>query len=402
MKTAIVLSSHTMGLGVIRSLGMAGVPIVVFYYEKKDMGYVSKFVKEKIFTPHPEKYEDKFIRILMQYGKKYDGSILIPADDATLISVSKNKSVLSDHYIVACPNWEISEKFIDKKYTYAIAESINLPAPKSFLPRSLEDLEKYGKIVGYPCIVKPCRSHTYFEHFRKKMVKVKNIDELVGEYLNVKASGIEVLIQEYIPGDDTQGVNYNSYFWAGEALIEFTAQKIRLSPPEFGVPRVVKSKYLPELIESGRKIIRAIGFSGFSCTEFKKDSRDGIYKLMEINGRHNRSGLLSLRCGINFPLIEYKHLTEGKRPVPCSFQPDKYWIDEFHDIVSSLKYYRKERYSLKEYLRPYFRSNIFSVFNFSDPKPFLKRLMDPFKKKGTHFLKLGQFLTSRYNEKRCN
>ena len=43
-----------MGLAVIRSLGIKGVPIIVVYYQKEDMGYVSKYVKEANFAPHPE------------------------------------------------------------------------------------------------------------------------------------------------------------------------------------------------------------------------------------------------------------------------------------------------------------------------------------------------------------
>ena len=36
MKFAIVLSTHTMGLGVIRSLGEKGVPIIAVYYDRAD------------------------------------------------------------------------------------------------------------------------------------------------------------------------------------------------------------------------------------------------------------------------------------------------------------------------------------------------------------------------------
>jgi D-aspartate ligase len=71
------------------------------------------------------------------------------------------------------------------------------------------------------------------------------------------------------------------------------------------VPSVVISKDINGVIESGRKILQASSYDGYSCTEFKKDIRDGKYKLMEINGRHNHSALLSIRCGINFLLIEY-------------------------------------------------------------------------------------------------
>ena len=69
IRPAIVLSTHIMGLGVIRALGIMGVPIMAVYYNKGDMGYFSKYVKEKIYAPHPEKDEDRFIDLLTSYAQ---------------------------------------------------------------------------------------------------------------------------------------------------------------------------------------------------------------------------------------------------------------------------------------------------------------------------------------------
>jgi len=373
---AIVLSSHTIGLNVIRSLGIHGIPIHVLYYEKKDMGYVSRFVSGKTLTPHPEKDEDIFIEILLKFASRYKGSVLIPADDATLTTVSKNKDILSEQYNVACPHWNVTEKFIDKKYTYELAHSAGVPVPKTFTPQSFAEVKKYAESTEYPCLVKPRKSHIYFECFKKKMVKVADKNELIAAYNEASSTGIDILIQEYIPGNDTSGVNYNSYFLDGKPLVEFTARKCRLNPPEFGVPRVVKSAVVPEVIEYGRRIIQALGFNGYSCTEFKKDSRTGQYKLMEVNGRHNRSGLLALKCGINFPLIEYNYLTTCELPEKSDFRKNIYWIDEVADIFCSIKHIKKERLSIIDFIKPYINPHIFAVFDATDLKPFLKRIYD--------------------------
>ncbi|MFX0132636.1 MAG: hypothetical protein ACFFDN_03215 [Candidatus Hodarchaeota archaeon] len=373
---AVILSSHTTGLAVIRALGQMGVPIIVIYYEKIDMGQVSKYVKERIFAPHPEKFEKEFIDLLTKSSQRFGKCLLIPADDPTLVVVSKNKSQLKKHFHVGCTEWQITRKFIDKKFTYELAESNGIPAPKTIIPKSIEDLERYDKKIEYPCLVKPRQSHLYSKLFKKKMTRVENFNQLISAYRDATDVGIEVLIQELIPGDDTQNVNYNSYFWESKPLVEFTAEKIRLSPPKFGVPSIVISKYIPEIIKPGRQILQAMGFYGYSCTEFKKDTRDGVYKLMEVNGRHNRSGILSVRCGINFPWIEYKHLTQRELPIACSYQNGIYWIDEFRDIVHNSKYIIKERYSLFQYLRPYQRSHIFSTFDLQDPIPFIKRCIN--------------------------
>ncbi len=384
MKPAIILSGCGVGLAIIRSLGIHDVPITVFYYDTQ-FGCASKYVSNSFSIPHPEKNEEEFINALLSYGEKSDGGVLFPADDATLTAVSKNKSLLKEYYLIACPSWEITKKFIDKTYTYELAEKIGVPAPKSLTPTCMDEAVEFGKKIEFPCLVKPCRSHEYYEHFKKKMVKVDNIDGLVLAYNEALKANIDVMIQEYIPGEDNKGVNYNSYFIRNEPIVEFTAQKKRLAPPDIGLPRVVKSKYVPEIIAPGRKMVKAFRFNGYSCTEFKKDLRDNTYKLMEMNGRHNRSGLLAVKCGINFPWIEYQGLINQdfikNYTNDYDYPTDVYWIDEIWDFIYFFKSITKGNVKLSQYIKPYYEAHIFSVLDVQDIQPFLKRM-------GTGFLKL--------------
>jgi D-aspartate ligase len=371
---AIILGSHVMGLAVIRALGVMGLPIVVVVYdEREEMGYVSKYVSERIPAPHPEKFEEEFIDLLVKSATRFGGGLLIPTSDETLCVISRHKTLLERHYLVGCTEWNITEQFIDKKHTYALADAIGVPAPKTTVPHSMEDVEMYSKTVDYPCLVKPCQSHNYFDRFKRKMTRVDNLQQMLAAYQEAADAGLETMLQELIPGDDALGLNYNSYFWDGEPLIEFTAEKVRNAPPQFGSPRVVVSKHIPEVLEPGRKILKAMGFYGFSCTEFKKDARDGVYKLMEVNGRHNRSGLLAVHCAINFPLIQYKHLVCGELPLACDYRAGVYWIDIFRDIGYSLKCFRKEGYSLSQYALPYRSPHVFAIWDKQDPRPFIRR-----------------------------
>jgi D-aspartate ligase len=373
MLPAIVISSHTVGLGVTRALGVMGVPIVIACYDHRDMGYVSKYVKEVIDIPHPEHDEKLFIRKLVQCHDRMGRALVVPADDASLMVVSRNKNQLSNYFLVACPDHIIIEKSIDKKHTYSLAERLGIPAPKTITPSSDAELEHFATSVEFPCLIKPCQSHLYFEKFGCKMIKVNTIDQLLAAYRNAKAAKLEVMVQEYIPGDETLGVNYNSYFWNGEPLVEFTATKVRMSPPEFGIPSVVVSRKVQEVLEPGRKFLQGLGYYGYSCTEFKLDPRDGIYKLLEVNGRHNRSALLAVHCGINFPWLEYCHLVDGRLPAASGFREGTYWIDEFHDLNRCARQLRREHFPVLKYLTPYLGRHIFSVFDWRDTKPFCLR-----------------------------
>jgi D-aspartate ligase len=373
MKPAIVLAAHTMGLGVIRALGINGVPVVAVHYNERDMAHVSKYVVEKIKAPHPENCREQFIELLLEHAAHLGGGVLIPTSDETLVAVSQNKQLLESHYIVACAEWSIIEQCIDKKRTSSLADSLGVPSPKTVPVRSVEDARKYEGEFDYPCLVKPCQSHQFYDRFKRKMVVAEDAAQMYQVLEQVADSGLEVMLQEIIPGDDTQGANYNSYFWDGQPVVEFTARQIRNAPPWFGSPRVVISEEMPEVVEPGRKMLQAIGYYGYSCMEFKRDPRDGVYKLMEINGRHNLSSRLAIHLGVNFPWFEYRHLVYGELPAVEGYQTGVYWIDITRDVGYSLKYYRKEGLSLAQFFRPYLKPHVFAIFDWKDLRPFIQR-----------------------------
>ena len=129
---------------------------------------------------------------------------------------------------------------------------MGVPVPKTTVPQSVEEVEELGRSIEYPCLVKPTQSHRYYARFKTKMVEVKDLDHLRSTYLEAAEAGMEVMVQEFIPGKDADGVNYNSYFWDGQPVVEFTAAKVRNAPPIFGSPCVAMSQHVPEVIDQGQ------------------------------------------------------------------------------------------------------------------------------------------------------
>lgn len=374
MRPAIVLSGHTMGLGVARALGVMGVPVVLVHYDDRDMAHVSRHVKVAIRAPHPEYACEEFIALLLDAAKRFAGGVLMPASDESLVVIAKYKGILEKQYIAACPDWETVRRCIDKKLTYALAEAHGVPSPKTILPQSRAEVEDYAATAEFPCLVKPSQSHLFYDRFKQKMFRVDTVGQMLDIWQQAADAGLEVLLQEIIPGDDAQVVNYNAYAWGGRSLLEFTAAHVRNAPPWFGSPRVVVSQDIPEVLEPGRKILQALEYEGYACTEFKKDARNGIYKLMEVNARHNLSTLLAVHCGINFPWLQYRHLTSGELPAAADYRKGIYWVDITRDIGYSGLYLTRERYPLSDYLRPYVRPHVFAILDWRDIRPFLRRV----------------------------
>lgn len=375
MRPAIVLSGQTAALGVVRSLGTMGVPVVLLHYDDQDFAHLSRYVTFSSRVPHPEKSEDQFIESLLDYGMRFPGAVLFPAADESVVAVARHKTHLARHFLVAATDWQVAQRFIDKQFTYVLAESCGVAIPRTIKARTLADALCGGREIGLPCLVKPCQSHLFHAHFGQKMVRTNTIEQLEKAYCAASEAGLEVMIQEFIPGEDSEVVNYNAYVWGGNFLAEFTSLHVRNAPPWFGSPRVVVSRKVPEVIEPGRRLLSELGYSGYACTEFKRDPRDGVYKLMEVNGRHNLSTMLAVRCGINFPWLHYRHLSDGVAPGPTDFRENVYWIDLVRDLGYSLMCRSQERYSLASYLRPYFTSHVFAILDCGDVRPFLRKVV---------------------------
>jgi|SRR5215212_244243 len=373
---AIVLGGHIPALAVIRGLGRMGVPVIVVWSGRRQIARTSSHVLAHVKAPSPEHAEDEYVDLLIRLVERTGpASLVVPTSDSTLGTVARNKAALEARCRVACVEWEVAERFLDKRLTYRLAHEVSVPAPQTHDFRSLEEVEAAKPGLIYPCVVKPRESHRFYTRFRKKMTIVHTYGQLVEAWSEATDHGFSVLVQDFIPGPDTHGVNYNAYLGPDGAAVEATSQKLRLSPPRTGFPRVVVTKPVPEILEPARRLLQAMGFQGFANVEFKLDARDGTYKLMEVNGRHNFSGMLSLRAGINFPWIMYRHLVDHEPPPRDLYQrTGVYWIRLPCQPIQSLRELMSERPSPRHFLLPYAKRHVFDILEARDPKPFLANL----------------------------
>jgi D-aspartate ligase len=369
---AVVLGGRASGLAVIRALGREGIRIVSVCHSEKEYGRLSRYVARVVRAPDPELHADDYVAVLESLAAEHPGALLVPASDESLMLVAMRRKLLERHFRVGCMDWERVGKCVDKAETYALAERYGVPGPRTFRPASVDELEDCGRLLGFPCLVKPRLSHVYSRVLHRKMDKVETLAALRTAWRQADDQGLGVLVQEFIPGPDHNGANYNSYTFGDVVWAECTAQKLRSLQPEVGSPRVVLSRHIPEVIGPGRRILRAVGLEGFANVEFKRDVRDGVFRLMEINCRHNMSAALSVRCGVNFPLIEYRHRIEGLR-TGCGTVAagGVYWINLISDLREGVALVLRRRTSLR-YFRPYANPHVYDYLDGRDPRPFTK------------------------------
>ena len=115
-------------------------------------------------------------------------------------------------------------------------------------------------------------------------------------------------------GGDDELYTVGSYIAAdGTVLGLFCGRKLRQSPPGVGTCRVGEALWVDEVVDAALRLLRAFDFHGISQVEFKRDPRDGRFKLMEINPRLWQWHGLAAALGVDFPRIAYLDLLRRRR-----------------------------------------------------------------------------------------
>ena len=122
------------------------------------------------------------------------------------------------------------------------------------------------------------------------------------------------MVQELIPGGDDELYTVGSYIAADGAVLGlFSGRKLRQSPPGIGTCRVGEAVWVQENVDAALRLLRAFDFHGVSQVEFKRDPRDGRFKLMEVNPRLWLWHGLAAALGVDFARIAYLDLL-GRPP----------------------------------------------------------------------------------------
>ena len=379
MKRVLVIGCYIMGLGVIRALHLKNIDVVAMHYEKTDVAHLSRYASERVRIPHPGKEAKEFINFLVTNAHRWRDSLILPTDDYAASSVAKNKDILSRYYVVGSPDWDVLSLFMEKEKTYKLAAECGVPHPKTFTPDNFQELREIENNITYPCILKPVRSHEFKSVFDRKNFEVNEASELLEKFKLCLEANQPVLVQEIIPGPDTNIYKMHTYMNSQGVLVgKFFMRKLRSNPQPFGVARVIVSeKPDMETEELGEILLTSAGYKGgFYSIEFKKDPRDNKLKLMEVNTRMPRVNWLATSCGINFPWLIYMDLMENQQIDIEDYKENYYWIDEYADFYNAIFRHRQENIKFSDYLKPYLsRNKVYALFSLSDPVPFLKQTL---------------------------
>ena len=371
----IVIGDHVQALGIIRSLGRRGIPVYLLHDKNLCISRFSRYATRFMRTPSPNN-ESEFVNFMTVLAKKDQVRdwILMPTNDEAVYTLSRHKETLEEYYRVSTPCWDIVKYAYNKRLTYQVAEKNGIPIPNTFYAENLDEVREISHDIDFPVIIKPAIADRFYKKTKIKVFKANTKDELIQAY--IKASSIidssEIMIQEIIPGSPDNLYSFCSLFKNRKVIGMCIGRRSRQRPMDFGnASTFVESVYVPELIELGTNLLSAMNYYGLSEVEFKKDTRDGKFKLLEINARTWLWHSLAISCGVDFPYLLYKDMNGEEIKPARSFRENVKFVHIYTDLGVVIKEIMKGNMKLRDYVSSLKGEKEFAVFSLKDPLPFI-------------------------------
>ena len=305
----VLLGSDVNVYGMARSFHEAyGIPSVAIGKGRLNATSNSRIVSVEVVEPNLED-DEVFCKTLMDFAGRYPKEqtlLLVPCGDNYIKLLVRNQDKLRPYYRFECISEELLMRLSIKESFYEVCTEHGFAFPKT-TACSYENYKNVELPFDFPVIIKPSNSVAYwnckFPH-KKKVFVAQNKEEFTAILNAIYGSSYKdhLILQEYIPGDDSQMRVMNCYCGSdkkvklialGQALLE------EHSPEGIGSYAAIINTRDDALAQQMKDFLEGIGYVGFANFDMKLDPRDGKYKLFEMNLRQGGSSFFVTASGYN-------------------------------------------------------------------------------------------------------
>jgi len=312
-------SDNCGGLGVVRSLGQAGVPVIVVDSEGTAPALHSRYAR-KVLMPELSGYSLVQNLLSLQADLNCRPVLFLTSDEAAL-AVSEHRAELESGYRFSLPAHDRLAALMKKSDFQRLAIEHGFPIPRSVRIRSANDFGGLAAL-NFPAVVKPSvKTQDYLTHEFERGYPVASLDEAESVARRILPVLSDLIVQEWIEGPDTAIYFCLMYRGSDGPVSSFTGRKLTVWPPAVGTTSSCTSapEAHDELHRLTEAFFAAVSFVGMGSMEYKRDARSGQFFMIEPTvGRVDWQEEVATLNGVNIPLAAYRH--EIGAPLPPAVQ----------------------------------------------------------------------------------
>ncbi len=358
------------GLGIARSLGRHGVPVVVLD-DERSISARSRYVGRSIRVDDLRDPAAALHHLLAAGRTLPAGWVLYPTREETVVLIAEHRDQLAELFRVPTPGIDVISAAWDKRKTYLLAEQLGVPVPRHWVPASFDELDDVD--LSRPVVVKPAIKEHFFYATKVKAWRADTMADLRDAFaraVRIVGPG-EVIVQELIPGGGHDQVAYYAFFKDQAPVASMTVRRLRQHPSDFGrASTYVESADLFSLEDMATRFLKAIDYYGLVELEFKVDGRDGQPKLLDVNARTWGYHTLGAAAGVDFPYLLYLDQVGDLVPAVRA-RSGVSWVRLATDVPNALRDLRAGALDVRDYVRTLRHADTEAVFSLDDPLPWL-------------------------------
>ncbi len=312
-------------LGIIRSLGRVGVTVNVVGERARDPVGVSRYVGDRLDwyatgDEDPDSLVSGLLDCAKEIGRK---SIVACTDDAAAILIAERRQELSQWLISQPVPPTLPRSLVSKKALAELCREHGVLTPDASFPKTWRELESFTAQSRFPIVAKNLNPFSRRDQSSGITRLVMSRDALLRS-ASTWTEPFDVMLQEYLPAETSEDWFVHAFAaTSSETLITFTGQKIRSWPPYAGFTADGRATPNEELAELARKLLRNLGYKGPADLDWRRDLRDGGYRLLDFNPRFGRQFRI-FQSPHGFDMARLLHLDMTSRPLPE--------IDQLHGL----------------------------------------------------------------------
>jgi predicted ATP-grasp superfamily ATP-dependent carboligase len=299
----------------MRDLLRRGVRTVGVDCDGSHEGFRSSYGKSYL-CPNPDTHPQEWVAFMIDLARKLGAKpVIIPAADIFVSALGKHVDALKEHYIFSLESIAVQAALATKEQQYALAAQHGLPIPSTTYIQSRADLEGFVSNARFPCLIKP-RHQREWDALPEgnplrglKLITAESAEVLLASYAHTEALRPEVVAQEIIAGGDDAKYCYLSVYGTGGRRLGHTVvHELRAHPVLFGSGSMVEPVVDEEIATLCDNFLRGVGYVGICEIEVKRDTRDGVVRLIEANPRYSVTADASVYAGVDIGWLHYLDL----------------------------------------------------------------------------------------------
>ena len=311
---AVIAGAFQTGVVAARNLSRRGVEVALFDCNPKLQGFRSVYGPARL-CPDPDKDPARWIEFMRELGEEFGRrAVLIPSSDKYVSAIKENHSVLEGLFAVS-PGAMLQGELAQKQTQYRLSMKHDMPMPVTGFVESEEDLIAFADEAAFPCVLKPWHFREWERlaegnpYLNEKVAVVNSRSDLLAAYRTVSDTTPSVIAQEVILGPDTSKRVYLGYYdRRGRRIANAMFRELRCVPFQFGPASVSEPIVDDEADSVCDSFLHRIGYKGIVEIEVKRDEKDGIVKLIEVNPRLSGGGDAAPYAGVDLAWIHYQEM----------------------------------------------------------------------------------------------